>query len=176
MFCLYLRDVGKSLKVASASRSRASEPAAGGSVIRIVERYRGVIREFLRFTTVGFVALFVDMGALWFALNVLSLNFYFGRVFSFLVAATFTWGFNRLYTFRGGREDNLLVQWAKFLSVNAFGGLVNFAVYVAVLHQGRALLADRPDWMVFVPYLGVAAGSASGLLFNFAASKRLIFR
>lgn len=149
---------------------------ARGCAIKVSGGYAVVAGEFVRFTTIGFFGLFVDMGALWFALNVLSLNLYGGRIFSFLVAATFTWGCNRLYTFREARGGGLLGQWLKFLSVNAVGGLVNFAVYVAVLHQGAIMLAGRGDLLAYLPYVGVAAGSAAGLFLNFAASKRLIFR
>lgn len=147
-----------------------------GCVIKAGSGYDVIVREFVRFTTIGFFGLFVDMGALWFALNVLNLNLYGGRVFSFLVAATFTWGCNRLYTFRDARGDSLFRQWLKFLSVNAVGGLVNFGVYVAVIHQLTLLLASREGLLPYVPYAGVAAGSASGLILNFTASKRLIFR
>jgi putative flippase GtrA len=118
------------------------------------------------------------MGALWFALDVLQLNLYFGRVFSFFVAATFTWGCNRAYTFRDSGTGGLFRQWLKFLGVNAVGGLVNFAVYVAVIHQLSGLLVreELQAWLPYVPYAGVAAGSLSGLFVNFTASKRLIFR
>ena len=76
----------------------------------------------------------------------------------------------------GAVGGGLLGQWLKFLSVNAVGGLVNFAVYVAVLHQGAVMLAGRAELLAYLPYVGVAAGSAAGLFLNFAASKRLIFR
>ncbi len=48
-------------------------------------------RQFLRFAAVGVVGMFADMAALAFALEILHLDVYGGRVFSYLIAATTTW-------------------------------------------------------------------------------------
>ena len=84
------------------------------------------------------------------------------------VAATTTWALNRCFTFRGQHDGTLLRQWAKFIAANAFGGLINYGTY-AVLVAATALVAAHP-------FLGVAAGSIAGMFFNFAASKKLVFR
>ena len=89
--------------------------------------------QFLQFTAIGGVGLFVDMGALWVALQVLLLDAYAGRVFSYLVAATFTWVCNRAITFKSASPGGLLGQWARYLMANAFGAVVNFAIYALVI-------------------------------------------
>lgn len=136
---------------------------------------RAIIGEFIRFAAIGLLGLFVDLGSLWFAINILDLNPYVSRVFSFVCAATFTWACNRAFTFRDSAEAGLIKQWAKFLSVNALGGLANFTVFAAVLHQFEVNAWGRGVLDPFVPYIGVAVGAVVGLLINFTASKKFIF-
>lgn len=130
--------------------------------------------QFVQFTAVGGVGLFVDMGALWVALQILALDAYAGRVFSYLVAATFTWVCNRAITFKSARPGGLLGQWARYLMANAFGAVVNFAIYALVVRNFRAWFPSLEPSLI--PYVGVALGSAAGLIVNFTASKRFVFR
>jgi putative flippase GtrA len=132
--------------------------------------------QLVRFAAVGVGGLFVDMGALWVALQLVGLNLYAGRVFSYLVAATFTWACNRTLTFAGAGADGAMRQWARFIFFNAIGGSVNFAVYVLVAVKLREAYAWTGQLSAMLPYLGVACGSVSGLAFNFLASKFLVFR
>jgi putative flippase GtrA len=135
-----------------------------------------VASEFARFALVGTAGLFVDMGALFVAMDLLGLGYIAGRGVSYLAAATFTWACNRSITFAGRGSERAVTQWARFLVVNSAGGAVNFAVYVfvvATLTGAGALPAGAGP---FVPYLGVALGSISGLVVNFTLSKRFVFR
>ena len=68
--------------------------------------------QLIRFAAVGVGGLFVHMGALWVALQLVGLNLYVRRVFSYLVAATFTWACNRTLTFAGAGADGAVRQWA----------------------------------------------------------------
>lgn len=129
---------------------------------------RSTRQQLLRFTIVGAAGFFVDAGALLLATNLLSLGLYSGRVFSYLCAATFTWICNRRFTFTGPDERHPLVQWLRFLAANAIGGAVNYGVYAALV----TFTAVGAAW----PVIGVAAGSAAGLVFNFAASKFWVFK
>jgi putative flippase GtrA len=124
--------------------------------------------EFLRFAAVGVVGLFADMAALTFALNVLILDVYSGRVLSYLVAATTTWALNRRFTFVAADRASPFRQWLKFLGANAVGGLVNYAVYAVIV----TFTAIGASW----PILGVAAGSVAGLCFNYGINKFWVFR
>ena len=123
--------------------------------------------SFWRFGLVGVGGLFVDMAALYAVIWGLGLAAVPAKVFSFLAAATFTWWMNRRYTF-GKSGKSLLHEWASFLATNAFGGAVNFTVYTALVTQ-----AFPYAWM---PALATAAGSVSGLLFNYTASRHIVFK
>lgn len=135
---------------------------------------RRLAAEFVKFGLVGVGGLFVDMGALWIALNPMGLPLLGGRVFSYLTAATFTWACNRTLTFATRAGGNLVVEWAKFLAVNAVGGLVNFLTYAAVAAGPSEIW---PQVLLdYRPYIGVCLGSVAGMLINFFASKRFVFR
>jgi putative flippase GtrA len=122
--------------------------------------------SFWRFALVGIGGLFVDMTILYIVMWELGLAPVPAKVFSFLGAATFTWWMNRRYTF-GSSDKSLLFEWAGFLTTNAFGGAVNFAVYTAMVTQLFPYV-----WM---PALATAMGSLSGLLFNYMASRHIVF-
>jgi putative flippase GtrA len=128
---------------------------------------RDTSRQLLRFTAIGAVAFVVDASVLLVARNVLGLGLYLGRVCSFLIAATFTWALNRRFTFADA-DTPPVSQWGRFLAANAVGGGVNYAVY--------AVLVTLVPVVAAYPVLGVAAGSLAGLVFNFTASKKWVFR
>ncbi len=131
------------------------------------ETPRAASHEFLRFVIVGAAGFLVDAAALMLATSVFGLGLYSGRVFSYLCAATFTWICNRRFTFAGTGQP-AAVQWLRFLGANAIGGAVNYGVYAAIVTFSALGAA--------YPVLGVAAGSAAGLIFNFAVSKYWVFR
>lgn len=129
-------------------------------------RAHPVYFEFFKFGLVGCVGLTVDVGLLYTALF-WGWGLYWGRAFSFLCAATTTWALNRRFTFRYDGPARRHHQWAKFVSVVMVGGAVNYSVY-ALLVSVSALIADYP-------FLGIAAGAVSGVLFNFILSREIVF-
>ncbi len=131
-------------------------------------RLRPLVRQFLAFGIVGVAGFLVDAGVLLLMLRFTQSGPYFGRVVSFLCAASFTWILNKTFTFRGrGGRHRPLAEWLRFLGANAIGGAVNFSVYSALIAQ-VALFASAP-------VAAVAAGSLSGLTVNFALSRTLVF-
>ncbi|WP_051341491.1 GtrA family protein [Azospirillum halopraeferens] len=131
-------------------------------------------RQFGAFGVVGVIGLAVDVAVLYAVLHGLALHAYgdagflAARVPSFFAAATATWALNRAFTFRTARRDPLHRQWAKFIAANSVGGVVNYAAYAGCIAYGALFTAH--------PALAVAVGSLAGMLFNFTASKLLVFR
>jgi len=123
--------------------------------------------QFFKFGVVGVVGFLVDTAVVY-AMLAAGLEFFAARIPSFFAAATVTWALNRSFTFRQAERTPLHRQWAAFVAANAVGGLVNYGVSVA-LEAGVDVVAAHP-------VLAVAAGSLSGMVFNFAASKRLVFK
>lgn len=124
-------------------------------------------REFFRFAFIGALGFIVDALALVFAREIMGWGLYVGRIFSYLIAASFTWFCNRKYTFRS-QDDFLLGEWFRFLNANALGGVVNYLVYAAAIR-----VAGEEGYFYIV---AVGLGSLSGLLFNFTMSRKLVFR
>lgn len=143
--------------------------AVTGAIKGVLGDRSGMIAvQFLKFGMVGVVGLVVDTAVLYALIYGAGLGPYTARVASFLAAATTTWALNRCFTFRGDHPEPIHHQWAKFIAANTFGGLVNYAVYAGLIASGDPFAAH--------PVLAVAAGSLAGMFFNFAASKKLVFK
>lgn len=125
--------------------------------------------KFILFAIIGAFGFVVDVIALVFAKEVVHLDLYSGRLFSYLIAASFTWYANRRLTFKNHyTADSVVVQWVKFLHANCYGGLLNYSVY----SLGVSFFGE--DMKIYI--LSVACGSVSGLVLNFILSSRLVFK
>ncbi len=132
-------------------------------------RLRG--SQFLRFAVVGAAGFLINEAALFIGLKLLHLGAYAGGVFAFFVAVTFTWWGNRMLTFRGQAAQGargVVAEWLKFVAANGLGFAVNYAVYATLVTFARAPLNS--------PYVALGCGTLAGLIFNFAMSKRFVFR
>ena len=126
---------------------------------------------FLRFAAVGTAGFVVNAVFFYIAFYFLALGKDASWVFAFVPSVTFTWWGNRMLTFpeHAGRTLRaIVVEWAKFVATNAFGAVVNFLTY-------RALISFAPRPFSH-PLLALAAGVLMGLIFNFTLSKRIVFR
>jgi len=124
------------------------------------------MKQFLRFCMVGALGFVTDFSVLYAVVHGLGLGTLAGRIVSFVVAATVTWKVNRHFTFvKQGRGS--VREWLSYLAFTSLGGGINVAVY-----QGWVALTDGRTVNLF---LGVAAGSAVALMFNFMVSKRAVF-
>lgn len=127
-----------------------------------------VLLQFLRFGAVGAAGFVMDTAALY-AMLALGLGPYAGRAVSYVVAATFTWGANRMWTFRREAAGTRAArQWGRFVLLNLVGFALNYGTYAALVASVPAVAAH--------PVLGVAAGSLAGMFANFALSRRYVFR
>jgi putative flippase GtrA len=125
--------------------------------------------RFLRFGLVGGAGFVVNEIALAGALRLGHLDKYTGWLAAFLVAVTFTWWGNRTLTFRShATRTGLLREWATFVIANSLGACANFAVYFALVALAAAPLNN--------PLIAIAAGTLVGMVFNYMASLRFVFR
>lgn len=127
-----------------------------------------VARQFIFFALVGTGGFVVDSAVLYSLIYGVGTDFYSGRLVSYLAAATFTWWFNRCYTFECSKNDKYFNQWFKFISLNAFGGVINYLVYAAMMLVWQLALEH--------PVIGVAFGSVAGLAVNFTLSSKFVFK
>lgn len=137
---------------------------------------REFVGQFASFCAVGAGGFLVDAGSLYVVLSVSPLNAYSGRVISYLVAATFTWGLNRRFTFGRSRTGGILGEWARYVFTGAVGGLANLGAYWAVVAWARESINSSSSAATLIPYIGVAVGSALGLILNFSLARTVVFR
>lgn len=121
--------------------------------------------QFLRFGTVGLAGFVVDTAVVY-ALRG-SIGIYAAGAAAYCVAATFTWFFNRVWTFQSAPRGNARRQWLLFLATQSAGFVVNRGVFF--------LLVTISPFCATYPVVAIAAGVAAGMFLNFAAAKRFVF-
>jgi putative flippase GtrA len=126
-----------------------------------------LLKRFFVFGIIGTVGFITDYAVLMFAVHVLGLGLYSGRLFSYVIAATVTWMGNRTFTFRDRPQKPAAKQWVTFLIFNGIGFAANYGTY--------ATLITFVPFVAAHPVLGVAAGALAAMMFNFTASTRFVF-
>jgi len=120
------------------------------------------------FAVIGGIGFLVDGGILTILHSIYDLELLPARIASFSAAVTVTWFLNRQRTFAGSKDTKLVNEWGRYAAVNSVGSILNMAIFFWLVARYE-LLARIP----LVP-LGIAASIA--LIFNFLASKYLVFR
>jgi putative flippase GtrA len=132
------------------------------------ELHTHVNRPFTRFLLVGAMGFIVDGGLLTWLMQA-GWSPLPARLVSFLAAVTATWLLNRGWTFQPTRGASLPHrEYARYFGVQTVGAGVNLGIFLSLLHRVPAF--ER------IPVIPLIFGSAVALLFNYAASSRLVFR
>ncbi len=129
---------------------------------------RALIIQFLKFGTVGFGGFCIDYAMLHVGLDVLGLGRYGSALFSFPFAVTATWLGNRLFPFRGQSKHRAHHELVRFVGVCAVGLVLNRGAYSLVVY----LLPLAYTY----PIIGLLAGTAAGMLFNFFSARKVVFK
>jgi putative flippase GtrA len=127
--------------------------------------------KFLRFALVGTGGFVVDTSVFFVVHQLVGLDKYSARAISIFTAMNFTYAGNRFLTFRehaAAQPQAIVAEWARFLSTNALGALVNYGIYAAMV--------TFAPWPANDPYLALVAGVAAGLILNFTLSRHVVFR
>ncbi|MDA8151232.1 MAG: GtrA family protein [Acidithiobacillus sp.] len=123
--------------------------------------------EFVLFSLAGVAGFLVDASIVW-AFTSAGVDPLTAQAVAFTVAVTVTWLLNRRFTFAHHASPHWLREWLHYVAANSVGAVVNNGVY-ALLVLTVAMFSKEP-------VLAVAAGSLAGLVFNFTASRALVFR
>ena len=126
-------------------------------------------QQFLKFCFVGGIGFVVDAGSFTILTSQLGMDLVTAR---FISAAGFgmttTWLLNRSLTFRGHSGGRIWVEYLRFAFANGLGLLINIGTHT--------VLVENVDVVRRYPILGIVAGTAVGLGFNFTTSKYFVFR
>jgi len=131
------------------------------------QSWRATLQQFIKFGTVGTLGFVIDSGMLYFGIYALGLSRVAAGLFSFPFAVTFTWLGNRLYTFKDAAAMPAARQLARFAGICAIGLIFNRGTY--------SLLVSTIPFIYAHPILGLLAGTAIGMFFNFFAARRHVF-
>ena len=130
-------------------------------------RAAGGLGRFLTFGLVGLVGLAVDAGVLTGLIEGFGFGPYSARLVSYFAAATTTWALNRRYTFDVRSSSPLIVEWGRYTLFNGIGGVANYGTFAALVAANPFIYAH--------PVVAVVIGGGVGWVFNYHASKRLVF-
>jgi len=125
-----------------------------------------LLRQFIRFGTVGAVGFVFDTGTVY-ALKGWA-GLYVAGAVAYFVAATVNWALNRVWTFRGQGSGPAHRQWALFLVANGLGFVFNRGTYFLLITVSALCVA--------YPVLAIFAGMMVGMLLNFHLSRTVVFR
>jgi putative flippase GtrA len=136
---------------------------------RLYDRLPEGRRQFLKFCLVGGIGFVMDAGSY----NLITYFFGLGPFASRLISAggfgmTTTWLLNRSLTFRNQRGGPIWTEYLRFAAANGIGLSLNIGTHT--------LLVDNVGLFAAFPDLGIVAGTAVGLVFNFTGSKYFVFR
>ncbi|MFA6227937.1 MAG: GtrA family protein [Patescibacteria group bacterium] len=125
---------------------------------------RSLFRQFIKFCLVGTSNFFVDLGVYWLMTRLFGLHYLIASVISFSVAVTWSFEFNRKWTFRH-HNNNLKRQYVKFFIANIVSLSLNLSLLSLLIE-----LAHVPDlWAKTLSALIVA-------IFNFSLNRFWTFR
>jgi|GEM_PF-522221 len=124
--------------------------------------------QFFKFGLIGALGFVVDTTFLYVGLDAFGFSRIAAGFFAFPFAVTFTWIGNRLYTFADQPHEPMAKQWAKFAAVCTVGIVFNRGTY--------SLMVSLIPFVYAYPVFGLLGGTATGMLFNFFASKKLVFK
>lgn len=127
---------------------------------------QALLFSFIRFGLVGTSALPIDIAVVYGLRG--SLGLYGAGAASYLIAVTWTFQLNRMWTFKGRGTGPVWQQWLRFVGANMTGLVLNRGTYF--------LLITFSETCRDYPALPIAAGAVAGLSANFLASRRLVFR
>jgi putative flippase GtrA len=133
---------------------------------RLAPEHRALFWSFLRFGIVGVSGLPVDTAVVYISRT--TLGIYAAGALAYLVAATWTFAFNRFWTFREHAHGAIWRQWIAFLGANLPGMALNRGAFF--------ILVTVSPFCATYFIIPVAVGAVTGMSANFIASRRLVFR
>lgn len=126
-------------------------------------------REIALFAAGGVGGLLIDASVVQCLVGLAGWNPYLARVLSFFLAATFTWWWNRRYTFATRRSNRAAhTEWLHWVALMSLGALVNYGVYALLLLN----FATFHRW----PAIAAAVGSAIASMVNFSTARGVLFK
>lgn len=120
------------------------------------------------FAVIGGIGFIIDGGILTMLNSQFGVDLLRARLVSFAVAVTATWSLNRRNTFAQRKSPDAAGEWGRYALVNGIGALLNLGIFFWLID----VYARLAEW----PIVPLAIAASVALLFNFFASRYLVFR
>lgn len=130
------------------------------------ERYR-IIHEFIKFSLIGGIGMFIDLSITYIAKDIWMLPFYIARTVGFIFALTNNFLLNRRFTFANARQGSISKQYVLFFVISIIGFSVNWTISVCLYNN----LAFFNFHYLLASFLGIIGG----LTINFLGNKFITF-
>lgn len=137
-------------------------------VKRLYEYKFKTLFEFIKFSLIGCLGMFIDLSFIYIAKDIWLLPFYIARAVGFIFALTNNFLLNRRFTFATTREDNIAKQYMSFFVISILGFSVNWLISVYLYHT----LPFFNSHYLIASFLGVIGG----LTVNFTGNKFITFK
>ena len=125
-------------------------------------------RQASTFIIVGGIGFVVDGGILTMLNSVYGIDLLPARIASFSAAVTTTWFLNRQRTFSDNKDKKIVREWGRYAAVNSIGSILNMGIFFWLL--------DRYEPLTQIPLVPLGIAASVALVFNFVASKYVVFR
>lgn len=129
---------------------------------------RATVIQFIKFGAVGAMGFALDNAFVYCGIYELGFGRIMAGLVSFPFVVTCTWAANRHFTFRAASRARPAHQLARFMTVCAVSLIFNRGTY--------SLLVSTVPLAYDYPVLGLLAGTAAGMFFNFFFARKLVFR
>lgn len=120
------------------------------------------------FAIIGGVGFVIDGGILTALNSVFGVDLLYARLASYSVAVTVTWYLNRHRTFSKNKDANAVSEWSRYAVINGIGALLNMGIFFWLVHRFSTLANT--------PLLPLAIAASVALIFNFFATRHIVFR
>ncbi|GEM_PF-6771985 len=118
--------------------------------------------RFYFFAIIGGIGFMIDSSI--FAILHFKLGYAASRFISIFTAMTFTWLANRTVTFQVNTKPTY-AEWIKYFSINSFGALINFTLFLLLVHTSLFL---KNNYLI-----PLALATGVSMWFNFGLSRML---
>ncbi len=127
-----------------------------------------LVSRFIRFSIIGTFGYLIDISIFFILIELFDVSAYIGRLFSFFIAATFSWLGNRLFTFSLTKRSRVVREWIDYLYSMIPGAAVNYAIFSSIVY----IFDDTRETLFFAFSIGVLVG----LAINYNIARNFVFK
>lgn len=140
---------------------------ARGRIEWVIQFQNWLPVRFSKFALVGFTGFLID-SLVYLVVQSAGVPHLGARAVSYWVSATCNWYLNRIFTFNDADDENMIVQWVKYLTMCSGSFVLNWGSYY--------VLTQYVEFFIEYKFIAFIIGIAMGMVFNFGVAHLMIFK